>query len=275
MRSCNHLSKRRIGLTEKKINQMEKEGRGQGIGENYKPWIKIQDFPSSVLDSRGKGWKTKRIHQFLSKLECDYYYVLEWSDSVVDIREQYPLTREDTWFIANEKGIKHPTDPKSQIPIVMTTDFLITIKNVEGTKHVARTVKPSKELENVRIIEKFEIERTYWENRGIDWGIITEKEIPKDMVENVEWLHSSYFEIEDFPPSTLNTYARQLKSLIKKYNTSIIEMVTEFDQTFQLENGMGLELLKHLVAKKEVHVDITKKIYTHLWVEDVFKIDSI
>ncbi|PRS29062.1 heteromeric transposase endonuclease subunit TnsA [Bacillus sp. RJGP41] len=269
------MSKRKTGLTEKKIAQLEKEGRGQGKGENYKPWINIQDFPSSGLATRGKGWKTNRIHQFLSKLERDYYYVLEWSNSVVDIREQYPLTREDTWFIANEKGMKHPTDPKSQIPIVMTTDFLITIKNAEGTKHVARTVKPSKELENVRIIEKFEIERTYWENRGIDWGIITEKEIPKDMVENVEWLHSSYFEIEDLPPSTLNTYAQQLKSLIKKYNTSIIEMVTEFDQTFQLENGMGLEILKHLIARKEVPVDITKKIHTHLWVEDVFKIDSI
>ena len=52
-------------------------------------------------------------------------------------------------------------------------------------------------------------------------------------------------------------------------------MVTEFDQTFQLENGMALEILKHLIARKEVPVDITRKIYTHLWVEDVFKLDSI
>lgn len=267
------ITKRKIGLTEKKINEMEKEGRGQGTGEHYKPWINIQDFPSSGLATRSKGWKTNRIHQFLSKLERSYYYVLEWNDSVVDIREQYPLTREDTWIIANEKGIKHPTDPKSQTPIVMTTDFLITIKDSKGTRHVARTIKPSSELENERTIEKFEIERTYWEDRGIDWGIITEKEIPKDMVENVEWLHASYFEIEDLPTSTLSTFAQQMISFIKKCNTSIIEMVTEFDQTFQLESGMGLEILKHLIARKEVPIDITKKIYTHLWVEDVFTFD--
>lgn len=269
------LAKRKTELTEKKISEMEKEGRGQGAGENYKPWINIQDFPSSGLVTRSKGWKTKRIHHFLSKLERDYFYVLEWNDCVVDIREQYPLTRDDTWIIANEKGVKHPTDPKSQTPIVMTTDFLITIKNSKGTKHVARTVKPSKDLENERTIEKFEIERTYWEVRGIDWGIITEKEIPKDIVENVEWLHASYFEIADLPASTITTFAQQMKSFIKKYNTSIIEIVDRFDQTFQLESGMGLEILKHLIARKEVSVDITKKIYTHLWVEDVFKFESI
>jgi hypothetical protein len=267
--------KRKTELTEKKILEMEKEGRGQGTGEDYKPWINIQDFPSSGLATRGKGWKTNRIHQFLSKLEKDYFYVLEWNNSVVDIQEQYPLTRQDTFLIAENKGIKHPTDPKSQIPIVMTTDFFITLSNLEGTSQVARTIKPSKELENERTIEKFEIECCYWEDRGIDWGIITEKEIPKEMVENVEWLHLSYFEIEDLPASTLNTYSQQMRSFIKKYKTSIIEMVTEFDQTFQLENGMGLEILKHLIARKEVPVDITKKIFTHLWVEDVFKLDSI
>jgi hypothetical protein len=269
------MAKRKTGLTEKKIAEMEKEGRGQGDGQNYKPWLTIQDVPSIGVETRGKGWKTNRIHQFLSKLERDYYYVLEWNNSVTDIREQYPLTREDTLCLAEDKGIKHPTDPKTQIPIVMTTDFLITVSNSEGIKHVARTIKPSKELENERTIEKFEIERAFWEERGIDWGIITEKEIPKDMVENVEWLHLSYYVIEDLPASTLNTYAQQLKSYMKKSNTTIIEMVTEFDQTFQLENGMGLEILKHLIARKEVPVDITKKIYTHLWVEDVIKLESI
>ena len=52
-------------------------------------------------------------------------------------------------------------------------------------------------------------------------------------------------------------------------------MVTEFDKTFQLENGTSLDILKYLIARKEVSVDITKKIYTHLWVEDVFNLDSI
>jgi len=267
------MAKRKIGLTEKKIAEMEKEGRGQGEGENYKPWIYIQDFPSIGLSTRGKGWKTNRIHHFLSKLERDYFYFLEWNQSVVDIREQFPLIREDTMVIAENKGIKHPIDPKTQIPIVMTTDFLITIATPEGNIHVARTIKPSKDLETERTIEKFEIERSYWESRGIDWGIVTEKEMLKNLIENVEWLHSSYFEIEDLPGSALQRYAQQMKPFIKRMNTSIIEVVTEFDQKFQLDNGRGLEILKHLIAHKELPVDINKKIYTHLWIEDVIKLD--
>ena len=42
---------------------------------------------------------------------------------------------------------------------------------------MARTVKPSKDLNKPRVIELFEIEREYWNNRGVDWAIVTEKEI--------------------------------------------------------------------------------------------------
>jgi TnsA endonuclease N terminal/TnsA endonuclease C terminal len=266
------MAKRKSGLTEKRIQRMEKLGRGQGEGEEYKPWIYIQDFPSQGLATRGKGWKTNRIHQFLSKLERDYFYVLEWDPFVVDIREQFPLAREDTLYIAENKGLKHPTDPTSSVPIVMTTDFLITVDSSSGMKHFARTIKPSKELENVRTIEKFEIERSYWLEHGVDWGIVTEKEIPKNLLVNVEWLHSSYFEIKDLSSSVLETYIQQMKTLIKKAKakTSIVEVTVKFDQTYQLEDGTGLEILKHLIAHKELAVDIHKKIHTHLWVEDIF-----
>ncbi|ANC75500.1 transposase [Fictibacillus phosphorivorans] len=269
------MAKRKTILTEKKISEMEKEGRGQGSGECYKPWINIQDFPSQGLATRGKGWKTNRIHQFLSKLERDYFYVLEWDSSVVDIREQFPLTREDTLFIAGQKGIKHPTDPKSNVPIVMTTDFLITVDKPSGAKHFARTIKPSKDLENARTIDKFEIERSYWTDRGIDWGIVTEKELPKNLIENVEWLHSSYFEINAITPEVFEMYVNQMKSFIKKANTSIVEVAVMFDQTHQLENGFGLEILKHLIARKKLRVDIHKKIHTHLWIQDIFDPESI
>ena len=57
------MSKRKTELTEKKIAEMEKEGRGQGTGEDYKPWINIQDFrPMDWL--LGERVENNRIHQF-------------------------------------------------------------------------------------------------------------------------------------------------------------------------------------------------------------------
>lgn len=53
---------------------------------------------------------------------------------------------------------------------MLTTDFSYSSRGNE-IKYLARTIKPSSELENERIIEKFEIEREYWERKGIDWGL--------------------------------------------------------------------------------------------------------
>ena len=47
----------------KRISKIEKwiqEGRGSGIGAEYKPWLKIQDVSSKVRSTRLKGVKTNR-----------------------------------------------------------------------------------------------------------------------------------------------------------------------------------------------------------------------
>ncbi|GGH79626.1 hypothetical protein JOD43_001737 [Pullulanibacillus pueri] len=69
----------------------------------------------------------------MSDLERNYFYLSEYPDFVVGIREQFPLLPlEETIVTADELGIKHPTDPKTSEPIVMTTDFLLTINNGQG-----------------------------------------------------------------------------------------------------------------------------------------------
>ncbi len=66
---------------------------------------------------------------------------------------------EETIIIADELGIKHPTDPKTGEPIVMTTDCLLTIDKGQGMFEVARTIKMKDEPLKERVLEKFEIER--------------------------------------------------------------------------------------------------------------------
>ena len=104
---------------------------------------------------------------------------------------------EETIVIADELGIKHPTDPKTNEPIVMTTDFLLTLDKGQGVFEVARTIKMKDELLKERVLEKFEIEREYWQRRDIDWCIVTEEEIPKTMARNISYIHD-YYDIRDF-----------------------------------------------------------------------------
>jgi hypothetical protein len=77
-------------------------------------------------------------------------------------------------LIADELGLEHPKNPKTKELEAGTTDFLITIKDFHGgTNLLARTLKFKDALFNKRVIEKFEIERIYYERQGIDWGIVT------------------------------------------------------------------------------------------------------
>lgn len=248
------MAKRQTGWTEKKIAKYYKEGRGSGELSGYKPWLTVQDVQSRGRSHRPKGWKTSRIHQLLSDLEFNYFCLLEWAEDVADIREQFPLNREITLNIAESKNINHSVDPQTQTPIVMTTDFLITVRRKSELFYLARTVKHTDELSE-RQIEKFEIERAYWEDQGINWGIVTEKELNSMAIDNIKWLHKSYFEKDSSDQEMIN----QLLYYLSKQGQTIIKVLSEFDENYKLEQGASLSLFKWLVANKIIKIDIHKK----------------
>jgi hypothetical protein len=198
---------------EEAIQKLIREGRGQKELEEYLPWLTVRDVPSRGLSTRRKGWKTGRVHHVLSKLERKYFYILEWSKIVVDIREQYPLLPlDDTLAIAKQYGFDHPAIPnkddiKSLDPVVMTTDFLITIV-VDGKRiEQARTIKYADDLQAPIVLQKLEIERRYWEARQIRWGIVTEHDIPTTLADNVEHLYPYRYMGEDSKYSRRELYS--------------------------------------------------------------------
>lgn len=192
-----------------------------------------------------------------------YLYLLDWSDSVTDVREQFPLIEYDiTQEIAKDMGVKHPTDAASGFPYVLTTDFLISIYSDGKTVEIARTFKPAKELESNRVIEKFEIERRYWLAKGVDWGIITEREIPRILAANINVIHSAY-KLEATPEMdipNLLSLARMLKDRLRTSNGSISGVTTKLDEEMNLSGGTSLAVFKHLVARKEVLLDMSKRL---------------
>lgn len=257
------MAKRRRATTEKTIDNRIREGRGLGKGADYVPWLVIQDVPSQGLATRIKGWKTRRVHHLMSNQELYYFYVLEWSLMVSDIREQYPLLPlEETLAIAEQCGISHPKDPKTQEPIVMTTDFLITVSQEIGFIEQARTVKSSQDLQSRRTLEKLEIERIYWQERSVDWGIVTEREIPQILSKNVAWLHP-LFTIEDLSPlsiSEINRIATALALRIPKHYAALAEITSECDDQLGLFAGTSLSVVRYLIANRRWLVDLNKPI---------------
>ena len=250
---------RRREWTQAKFEQYIQEGRGQGTREHYKPWITIHDFSSNGWSKRTSGWKTNRLHHFLSSLELKLFFLLEWSDIVIDVREQFPLLDLDlAEEIAAEAGIRYPKDPKSGAPYVLTTDFMLTLDR-EGQKvDVARTVKPAKELDKTRVIEKLELERRYWAVKGISWGIVTEKQIPTILASNIDWVYSAY-RLEatvELTIAELRDIAKILKHRLHQAHLSINRITANLDAEMNLEPGISLYLFRHLVARKEIEIDM-------------------
>lgn len=246
--------------------KMIKDGRGTGIGSEYIPWLKIQDVASLGRVTRLKGIKTGRQQDFLSDMERNYFYILEYSDDIVDIREQFPLLPlEETILIANELGINHPKHPETGEFIVMTTDFLLTIAGKDKMLERARTIKAKDDLLDKRIIEKFEIERVYWSKKGIDWGIVTEEEIDKAIAHNISYVHG-YKDISNLD-CFINIETNEIKDLVYEFLKRIVDdersmraICSEFDNEMLLEKGSGLSIFKYLVINKIIEIDIKRRI---------------
>jgi TnsA-like endonuclease N terminal/TnsA endonuclease C terminal len=256
--------RRRIIIGASTVDKRLKEGRGQGKSGKYKPWLYIHDVPSRGRAWRIKGWKTGRPHHLLSDFEHDYLLIKDWDPSVIDIREQYPLLPlEETLAIAEECNIRHPSvrRPTKQggvIPVVMTTDFVLTISEGLNTYEQARTLKLAKDLESERTLEKLEIERRYWMRRNIDWAIVTEHEVSHILARNIQKLHKR-LKIEDrvaLPDATIQEAAAMMTSEVLQSTCSLSHIALECDKRLRLRPGTCLTIAYYLMATRQWKVDM-------------------
>jgi len=245
------MAKRKRTTTENTIARRLQQGRGQGNGASYRPWVTVQDVPSQGLTHRVKGWTTGRVHHLLSNLERDVFYVLDWSEAVLDIREQYPLLPlAETQALAQAFGIRHPADPRTHCPVVMSTDFLVDVRLENATVQHARSVKPISQL-RARTLEKLEIERRYWQARGVDWGLVTEHDIPKCEANTIRLLHP-YRDIEQRLSGEYSL--PQIAGLLRanEHRLPVSEWVVIVDEQLGLTAGTARTVLYHLLATRQM-----------------------
>ncbi|CAM4321680.1 TnsA endonuclease N-terminal domain-containing protein [Paenibacillus typhae] len=245
------------------IKRWVKQGKGQGEGENYIPWFTAKQVSSRGNTHRPKGIKNGREHLLLSDWEYFYFLLLDWSSLIYDFKEQYPLLDkqlddiEETIEIAKELNVKHPINPKTNELKVMTTDFLLYFH--DGSI-LAVSIKPFK-LITAREIEKMEIERIYWERRGVKWELVTDKDIPVPYVKNIEYVHSVY-DLSKYQIS--EAIASKVKKLMEpnilKRTHILTDITNETDDKLGLLPGNSLTIARHLIITKKWIVDMEQPI---------------
>lgn len=246
------MAKRRRLWNQEQYHRYLKEGRGQGIKSAYKPWITIHDFPSEGMVSRVRGNTTGRIHHLLSNMELSYFYLLDWSEKVLDIREQYPLLEvDDAIEIADRAGIRYPYDNVSGFPYILTSDFFITTSDGE----MVRSIKPYKHLGEPRVREKLEIERRYWKQKGIDWKLVTEREIDYQKSRNIEWFFQAGDLQETFEkPESFEECLSYFEHAYLNTREPVLELAWNTERQFQIGAGCGLRVFQYLVISRRIRI---------------------
>jgi hypothetical protein len=143
------MTRLRYVFDEARVQRFIAEGRGNGQGPAYRPWLQIQDVPSTGRSHRPHGIKSQRVHHLLSDGEWKCFLKLEGTPSVVDIQEQFPMDRLETHNIARRLGFRHPRTLDGT-PYVMTLDFLVSETVPGGLRTVPFTFKYDPETLSLR-----------------------------------------------------------------------------------------------------------------------------
>src|SRR5262249_45629110 len=140
--------------------------------------------------SRRAFWATTaRVHHLLSDNETAAFQKFCWDDRTTDIREQYPiLDRSKTEAICASLNVQHPRCRWTRVPLVVTTDFLIT-EVIDGAKSLsAYAVKEDEEVKRKRTQEKLAIEESYWTARGVPWKLLKSSSLKTIRSGNLSWI---------------------------------------------------------------------------------------
>lgn len=248
--------------TQSDIDRHIEKGFGQGSLGCYVPWLRVQDVPSHGRSRKIQGTKVNRLHHLLSDLEYGYLLLLEFSEQVVDIREQYPLLPQSTaQSIANSLNIAYPVYPGTKVPFVMTTDFLVTLRQPDGSERlVARTIKYTESFASgrrlERTLEKLKIEREFWKKRDIDWTVVTEKNIPATLSSNLDWFRKGATLKRELQHRELIVNFLDEVNSMREFQWSLDRMLRSIANSLFLPYSDAKIIFMHLVWTKNIILDL-------------------
>lgn len=243
---------------------------GLGEGHTYKPWLRVQDVKSQGVRSQIWGRKTKREHHMLSSIESEFFYLAEFCDSVIDIREQFPLLPLNiSQKIASLIDVKHPTIPVTNTPNIITTDFLLTMEVQGKTVYKAISIKPERESNKQRVLEKIDIERVWWELLGVQFQYFTGNELTRIQSRNISWVTAPFRSAQS---KFTDAQSRHALSLLRQEKYLIVDICSIFVDEIAIEPEDAQNLLRYLIAEKLLTVDMSYSIEESGFI-DVIDID--
>ena len=249
--------------TEELVQRRLNERRGQGEGDDFTPWQFVQEFSSRGVQSRIPPLTLKRTVHTFSYIERALFLFVEFWLRPWLYREQFAMDREITMGAAAALGIRYPRYPISKAFVVMTLDAVVSHRDNAGRPVVAAyDCKPARFLTHRRTLEKLALHKAYCAHMGWPHHLITERSLPRELVRNLDWLRSGperADEIETVAGLFTTLPLFMLQDLFNRHPVQTIRGYCKgFDHKHWLPRGTGLRILKVLIWRRELTVDMTK-----------------
>ena len=230
--------------------------------------LRVTTFSSKGRVTRIQSNKSidNRIIHLQSDNQLRAFLLFEWSDKIKKIQVNYQLddllevvdNKEDLRFdkfMYKESGKFYK----------LHTNFLLTL--IEGGEEVniAIAVKNTSELKRKITIEKLEIERRYWSYKSINFKIITEKELNRAFCKNILWVRDT---LQQDGIENKESVSEKLYWILKaNKNINVDQALKLFEADNDMEQGVGLYLLRFLIATKRIKVNMKEKIKMNIPIE--------
>jgi len=249
----------KYAFDEKKIKKFIRDGRGQGKGKDYLPWTCVAEVPSMGRSHRFHSRATGREHHLLSDNEYYAFIELAWNSDVVDLREHFPLRRDETIEIAKDLHVSHPMDRETKVPLVLTTDILVTYR-VDGAHQLhAYSIKEDLNARRKKLSNALAIERVYWERREIPWSLLLSSELKTRSNRNLSWMASAQvaqIQVRDYDATTRLVLEEVACRIQKKSILTLAEVCRFIDCHNSLSPGAALLIVRHALGQKQLRVDL-------------------
>ncbi|MDK0574163.1 TnsA endonuclease N-terminal domain-containing protein [Clostridium perfringens] len=222
--------------------------------------VKVTTFSSRGRVTRIYGVKSKKIHHLQSDNQLRLFLILEWNRNVIEINENVKLNDLLIYVdnVENLKLNKFMNKENKQL-YDLHTNFLIKVRKNNTVEQVAISVKNSGELKRNITIEKLEIERRYWENRGIKFYLVTDRELNKIFADNILWVREALFDNRKI--KNKEELADELYWVLKNSVDLRIDLVIKnYEKIIDEGSGIGLYLLRYLIASKQIAINMGKKL---------------
>lgn len=183
-------------LTTERIAKLIAAGYGQGHGETYQPWLRVQKKELSPVSAMGHlpAPAYGHLHHYRSRLERDTLIMVQWLGAE-DARDQFPMWpwphRHPAFGlpgwdmapevagmneIADQAGIQLKAKIGSTVRSILTLDILSTWRDNKGYFLVAYSCKPMRPIAQTsrwRDLELLELARRYAKNCQIEHQIVS------------------------------------------------------------------------------------------------------